>query len=630
MQKWFIRKKIPINQDSASKMNQSSHIRLFKLILTYWPLLVASSIAAIVFVLFNSASIWITATMINNVLIDFNDMVAENARLLALESWSANDQLKLFSNKLLLRESAIETVSSVCVALVVVFTCKNIALYIKNITLSIIQFKLIRDLRNRLYEHFHYLSLSYFNKNKSGELTAVLVSDIDNMKNSLGATFQKLFVEPINILTFLTLLFIISPKLTAIALTIVPLSGIIIFGIARSIRRKAARTQAQLAGITSTISETLSSIRIVKAFAMKAYEVKKFSFETQKYYKLTLKKDILRLFSSPISEIIGASIAALLLWVGARDVLVEQSISSEDFIRFILLLFSLFQPIRKLSNVFNELQNGLASADRVFSILDTKSDIVNVPDAVKIDSLNKNIVFKDVSFHYGNEEEKVLNNINFSINTGQIIALVGPSGAGKSTLVDLIPRFYDTIDGSILIDDTNIKDINLNSLRSLMGIVTQETFLFNDTVRANIAYGVESIEDNIIKDAAIAANAHDFIEKLPDGYDTVIGERGISLSGGQRQRIAIARAIVKNPPILILDEATSSLDTESEKNVQEAIEKLMCDRTVIVIAHRLSTVHNADKILVLDNGKIIDKGSHQELINRDGVYKELHNMQFQT
>jgi len=611
-------------------MNQPSYIRLFKLILTYWPLLVASGIAAIVFVLFNSASIWFTATMINNVLIDFNDMVAENARLLALESWSANDQLKLFSNKLLLRESAIETVSSVCVALVVVFTCKNIALYIKNITLSIIQFKLIRDLRNTLYEHLHYLSLSYFNKNKSGELTAILVSDIDNMKNSLGTTFQKLFVEPINILTFLTLLFIISPKLTAIALTIVPLSGIVIFGIARSIRRKATRTQAQLAGITSIISETLSSIRIVKAFAMKAYEVKKFSIETQQYYKLMLKKDILRLFSSPITEVIGASIAALLLWVGAREVLEVQSITSEDFIRFILLLFSLFQPIRKLSNVFNELQNGLASADRVFSILDTKSDIVNVPNAIKIDSLNKNIVFKDVGFHYGNEEEKVLNNINFSINTGQIIALVGPSGAGKSTLVDLIPRFYDTIDGSILMDDTNIKDINLNSLRSLMGIVTQETFLFNDTVRANISYGVESIEDSIIKDAAIAANAHDFIEKLPDGYDTVIGERGISLSGGQRQRIAIARAIVKNPPILILDEATSSLDTESEKNVQEAIEKLMRDRTVIVIAHRLSTVHNADKILVLDNGKIIDEGSHEELMNRDGVYKELHNMQFQT
>jgi len=611
-------------------MNQSSHIRLFKIILTYWPLLIASSIAAIIFVLFNSASIWITATMINNVLIDFSALDAENTRLLALESLSANEKLKLFSNNLLLKKTAIDTVSAVCIALIVVFTFKNIALYIKNITLSIIQFKLIRDLRNRLYEHLHYLSLSYFNKNKSGKLTSVLVSDIDNMKNSLSTSFQKLFVEPINILTFLALLFIISPKLASIALTVVPLSGVIIFGIARSIRRRAARTQEQLAGITSVISETLSSIRIVKAFAMKAYEVKRFSSETQKYYKLMLRKDILRLVSSPVSEIVGASIAALLLWVGARDVLVAQSITSEDFIRFILLLFSLFGPMKNLSNVFNELQNGLASADRVFSILDVRSDITNAPNALHIDSLKKDIVFKDVSFHYGNKEQEVLSNIDFSINSGEIIALVGPSGGGKSTLVDLMPRFYDTIKGSILIDNNNIKDINTNSLRSLMGIVTQETFLFNDTVKANISYGIESIEYSIIKDAAIAANAHDFIEKLPNGYDTIIGERGVALSGGQRQRIAIARALVKNPPILILDEATSSLDTESEKKVQQAIEKLMRNRTVIVIAHRLSTVHNADKIIVLDKGRIVDQGSHEELINRDGIYKQLHNMQFQT
>ena len=611
-------------------MNQSSHIRLFKIILTYWPLLIASSIAAIIFVLFNSASIWITATMINNVLIDFNALDAENSRLLALESLSANEKLKLFSNNLLLKKTAIDTVSAVCVALIAVFTFKNIALYIKNITLSIIQFKLIRDLRNKLYEHLHYLSLSYFNKNKSGKLTSVLVSDIDNMKNSLSTSFQKLFVEPINILTFLILLFIISPKLASIAITVVPLSGVIIFGIARSIRRRAARTQEQLAGITSVIAETLGSIRIVKAFAMKAYEVKRFSSETQKYYKLMLRKDILRLVSSPVSEIVGASIAALLLWVGARDVLLAQSITSEDFIRFILLLFSLFGPMKNLSNVFNELQNGLASADRVFSILDVKSDITNAPSALHIDSLKKDIVFKDVSFHYGNKDEEVLSNINLSIKSGEIIALVGPSGGGKSTLVDLMPRFYDTIKGSISIDNNNIKDIDITSLRSLMGIVTQETFLFNDTVKANISYGVESIGYDTTKAAAVAANAHDFIEKLPDGYDTVIGERGVSLSGGQRQRVAIARALVKNPPILILDEATSSLDTESEKKVQQAIEKLMRNRTVIVIAHRLSTVHNADKIIVLDKGKIVDQGSHQELINRDGIYKQLYNMQFQT
>ena len=611
-------------------MNQKSHIRLLKIISAYWPLLVLSIIAAIFFVVFNSASIWITATMINNVLIDFNDMVAENVRLMNLENSSANDKLKLFSNQLLLKDSAIETMSAVCISLVVVFGIKNIALYMKNITVSIVQFRLITDLRNKLYNHLHYLSLSYFNKNKSGELTAILVSDIDNMRGALSTSFQKLFVEPINIIAFLTLLFIISPKLTAIAILVVPISGAIIFGIAQSIRRRAARSQAKLAGITSIIAETLSSIRIVKAFVMKNYELRRFYAQTKKYYELMLRKDRLRLLSSPITETVGASLAALLLFIGARDVLVTQSISSEDFIRFILLLFSVLGPIKSLGNVFNELQNGLASADRVFSILDIKSDINDIENAVELNQFENHIAFKDVSFHYDQSSQAVLKNVDFSIKSGQILALVGPSGAGKSTLVDLIPRFYDVTDGAINIDGKNIKDVKLDSLRSLMGIVTQETFLFDDSVKANIAYGLDSISDDIIKKAAIAANANEFIKELPEGYDTIIGERGVKLSGGQRQRIAIARAIVKNPPILILDEATSSLDTESEKIVQDAIEKLMHHRTVIVIAHRLSTVHNADKIIVLDKGLIIDMGTHEELINKDGIYKQLHNLQFKT
>ena len=410
----------------------------------------------------------------------------------------------------------------------------------------------------------------------------------------------------------------------------VPISGAIIFGIARSIRRRAARSQAKLAGITSIIAETLSSIRIVKAFVMKNYELRRFYAQTKKYYELMLRKDRLRLLSSPITETVGASLAALLLFIGARDVLVTQSISSEDFIRFILLLFSVLGPIKSLGNVFNELQNGLASADRVFSILDIKSDINDIENAVELNQFENHIAFKDVSFHYDQSSQAVLKNVDFSIKSGQILALVGPSGAGKSTLVDLIPRFYDVTDGAINIDGKNIKDVKLDSLRSLMGIVTQETFLFDDSVKANIAYGLDSISDDIIKKAAIAANANEFIKELPEGYDTIIGERGVKLSGGQRQRIAIARAIVKNPPILILDEATSSLDTESEKIVQDAIEKLMHNRTVIVIAHRLSTVHNADKIIVLDKGLIIDMGTHEELINKDGIYKQLHNLQFKT
>jgi len=611
-------------------MKESSLKRLFRFVLAHWPFLLLSTLAAFFFVIFNSASIWITATMINNILIDFNEMLVENQRLSSLSELTMNDRLKLFSNSLLLKDTAISTVSAVCVALIVVFSAKNISLYIKNITLSIVQYRLIRDLRNKLYSHFHYLSLSYFNKNKSGELTAVLVNDIDNMRNSLSIMFQKLFVEPINIIILMSLLFIVSTKLALIALLIIPVSGIIIFGISHSIRRRSARSQAQLAGMTSMIAETIGSMRIVKAFATKGFEINRFAKETQKYYKLMLRRDRLRFVSSPVSETFGATIAALLLWVGARDVLVIESISSEDFLRFILLLFSLFQPLKNLTNVVNELQNGLASADRVFTIMDIKSDIQDVDNAVEVNDLKNTLSFENVSFSYGDEKDKVLNNINFQINKGEILALVGPSGAGKSTLVDLIPRFYDTLSGSIKIDGKDIKELKINSLRSLMGIVTQETFLFDDSVKANIAYGVENISDDKIKDAAIAANAHEFIKELPDGYNTIIGERGVSLSGGQKQRIAIARAIVKNPPILILDEATSSLDSESEKHVQSAIENLMIERTVFVIAHRLSTVHNANKILVLENGQIVQEGKHDELVNIDGLYKQLHKMQFRT
>jgi subfamily B ATP-binding cassette protein MsbA len=611
-------------------MQESSLKRLFKFVLVHWPFLLLSTCAAFFFVVFNSASIWITATMINNILIDFNEMLIENQKLLSLNELTMNDRLKLFSNSLLLKDTAISTVSSVCVALIVVFSAKNIFLYIKNITLSVVQYKLIRDLRNKLYSHFHYLSLSYFNKNKSGELTAVLVNDIDNMRNSLSIMFQKLFVEPINIIILMSLLFIVSSKLAFIALLIIPISGVIIFGISHSIRRRSKRSQAQLAGMTSMIAETIGSMRIVKAFATKGFEINRFAKETQKYYKLMLRRDRLRFVSSPVSETFGATIAALLLWVGARDVLVVQSISSEDFLRFILLLFSLFQPLKNLTNVVNELQNGLASADRVFAIMDIKSDIQDSTDARNVKDLNSNISFNNVSFSYGKEHEKVLDNISFNIDKGEIIALVGPSGAGKSTLVDLIPRFYDALGGSITIDGTDIREIQIGSLRSMMGIVTQETFLFDDSIKANIAYGVNNLSDKEIEEAAKAANAHDFIVKLADGYDTIIGERGVSLSGGQKQRIAIARAIVKNPPILILDEATSSLDSESEKHVQSAIENLMNHRTVFVIAHRLSTVHNASKILVLDKGKIVQEGKHEELVNTDGLYKQLHKMQFQT
>ena len=413
-----------------------------------------------------------------------------------------------------------------------------------------------------------------------------------------------------------------------LSLIIVPIAGFTIVVIGRSIRRKSKRTAAQIAGITNIITETFSSIRVVKAFGMEDYEIQRFFNETRKFYQLLLRRAKLRLLASPITETLGVMIGVLILWVGGMEVLSEKGLTSEDFLRFILLLFAMMDPLRKLSNVNIELQTGAASAERIFNILDTPPSIVDSENAVKIDSFDTEIIFNNVNFHYNKSNENVLKNNNFKIEKGSVVALVGPSGGGKSTIADLIPRFYDVTSGNITLDGIDIRKMTLNSLRNLMGIVTQETILFNDTVLANIAYGLKDVSIEDVRNAAIAANALDFIEKMPDKWNTVVGEKGVMLSGGQRQRIAIARALQKNPPILILDEATSSLDTKSELLVQSAIENLLHDRTVLIIAHRLSTIQNADKIIVLDKGQIVQVGTHEYLLGQEGLYKYLYDIQF--
>ena len=360
---------------------------------------------------------------------------------------------------------------------------------------------------------------------------------------------------------------------------------------------------------------------------MEGYEVQRFFKETHHYFQLILRRAKLGLLASPITETLGVMIGVLLLWVGGIEVLSGEGLTPEDFLRFILLLFAMMDPLRKLSKVNVALQTGAASAERVFSILDTPPTIVDKADAVKIDSFKEKIRFKNVGFRY-ESDDKVLKDISFKIEKGSIVALVGSSGAGKSTLADLIPRFYDVNNGGITIDGHDVRDLSLNSLRRLMGVVTQETILFNDTVRANIAYGQKNVNDEQVILAAKAANALEFINDLSEGFDTVIGEKGVKLSGGQRQRLAIARAIMKNPPILILDEATSALDTESERLVQKALETLMANRTVLVIAHRLSTVTNADKIILLDKGEIKEIGTHNELMEKEGFYSNLYKIQF--
>ena len=600
---------------------------MLKLVIQHWPYLLLTTLAALVYVALNSASIWLIASLINNIVMDFEQLLADHTRLAEQGVLSLNEKLKFWSNGFILRDTAQDTLKVLCLTIMVVFLAKNVFLYLKNISMTLVQYHLITEMRNRLYKHFNSQSLSYFHQKKSGELTSIIINDVANLRRALGTSFHQLLVEPINLLAFTVLLFIINWKLALISIVIVPISGITIMTIGRSIRRKSRRTAAMIAGITNIITETFSSIRVVKAFAMEGYEVQRFFKETHKYFKLILRRAKLRLLASPITETLGVMMGVLLLWVGGMEVLSGKGLTPEDFLRFILLLFAMMDPLRKLSNVNVELQAGAASAERIFAILETPPTIVDKFDAVIIDTFEDKIQINDVSFKY-ESDDTVLKNISFEIKKGSAVALVGSSGAGKSTLADLIPRFYDVNQGAIEIDGQDIRHVTLNSLRRLMGIVTQETILFNDTVKANIAYGQKDVDDEQVIAAAKAANALEFIEELPKGLDTVIGEKGVKLSGGQRQRLAIARAIMKNPPILILDEATSALDTESERLVQEALETLMTDRTVLVIAHRLSTVTNADKIIVMEKGLIKEMGTHDELIQKNGLYSNLYNVQF--
>ena len=610
-------------------MSGSVYRRMGQLLFHFWPYIIISSVSAIVFVLLNSTAMWLVASLINNILSDFDKIVQSQMEWAAKPALTMNEKLKYWTNILILRETPAESLKVLCITLLGVFFTKNIFLYIKNILLRIVELKLVKDIRDRLYQHIQTLSLGYFHKKETGSITSIVMNDVGQFQSAVGVVFQRLFVEPINIFTFVTLLFIISWKLAIIAIVILPLAGIAIVTIGRSIRRKSRRTQTKIAEIMQILTETLSSIRIVKAFVNEKEEVKKFTGESQNYFKLLLQRARLDLISGPVTESFGVIIGVVLLWYGGMEVLSNEGLSAEDFIRFIIILFSILGPIKQMSNVNIKIQMGAASAERIFGLLDTPPEIVEKADAVDLGEFRQSIVFDRVHFEYNDGDERVLDEVSFTINKGEVVAMVGPSGSGKSTIADLIPRFYDVSRGTIRIDGHDIRETTLASIRGNMGIVTQEVILFNDTIRNNIAYGQPNVSEEAIRQAADAANATTFIEETTHEFDTLIGERGVNLSGGQKQRLAIARALLKNPPILILDEATSALDTESEKMVQRAIEVLIKDRTALVIAHRLSTVQNADKIIVIEKGEIIEVGSHIDLYNKGGLYRRLYDIQFE-
>ncbi len=607
------------------------YLRILKLVRPYWAALGLSLITSLIYVIFNSSSVWLTGSFAKVLFPEgAGDGISQVVPLGSGQTkGGVNQALKDFTDRLILRDTPTGSLKALCLMIFMTFLLKNIFLYIKNVAIGFVQLRMINDVRNQIYTHLHDLSLAYFNRKRGGEIASIIMNDVSAMRHSFTVSFDKLLVEPINILTFMALLFIISWQMALMAVVILPVSGFIISKIGQSIRRKSLRTSRQIAGIMAILDETLQGMRVVKAFAMEKFEIGRFVAESKKYFKLLFRRKKLREISSPVNETFGVLIGILLLWFGGRQVLGGTGIEAEDFIRFIIMLFAIMTPIKSLNNVTMELQEGLASAQRVFSIIDEKPDVTEKPNAIVISEFKNQIVYENVSFRYETSRAEVLDQINLEIKKGEIVAIVGHSGAGKSTLVDLLPRFYDPTGGRILIDGIPNTDLTFASLRSLMGIVTQHTILFNDTIFNNIAYGIRDFDPQKVRAAAEAANALEFIEEFPDKFETMIGDKGLRISGGQRQRLAIARALLKNPPILILDEATSSLDTESEQKVQIAIERLMKDRTVLVIAHRLSTIQNAHKIIVLDHGRIVETGTHDALLNRkNSVYRTFYETQF--
>jgi len=506
-----------------------------------------------------------------------------------------------------------------------IFLFQGLFNYGQNYLMHWIGQKIVFDIRNKLYSHLQRLSLSFFSHKPVGELISRLTSDITTMQNALSRAIGDIIKEGVTVGVLVGLLFYFNWQLTLVSLAILPFLVKLTTKLSSQLRKMSRRVRKEMATLTSILQETLSGIRIVKAFSMERYEREKFRTRSKEYFVAEMKSRRIAALIGPLIGFISSFGIAFIVWFGGKQV-IEGAMTTGEFVAFMGGLISLYRPLSKLGDVNSIIQQALASGERVFEILDTAPRIKNPPNPVFLSEFRDRIRFENVSFCY--EDEVVLKNINLEIKKGETVALVGHSGAGKTTLVNLLARFYDPHEGKILIDDRDLREIDLSSLRRLLGIVTQDTILFNDTIYNNISYGRPGATLKEVIEAAKAANAHSFIEKMKDGYQTHIQERGERLSGGEGQRIAIARAILKNPSILILDEATSEMDSESETLVQEALERLLKSRTAIIIAHRLSTIRNADKIVVIKDGQIVEIGKHQELMAKSGYYRRLYELQF--
>ena len=511
------------------------------------------------------------------------------------------------------------------VAIIVTVVVRGLVSFGNHYLMDFVGQHIIADLRGEVNEHIQRLSLSFFNQHPTGTILSRVTNDVMLIRMALTDAVASVLRDAVSLVVLVGVAFWHDWVLALIAFVAFPASVLPILRLSRRLRRVARKGQVSLGKLTALLQETIQGNRVVKAFGMEEYENRRFADENMRLFRLIMKTARIRAFTSPMLEIFSAFAVAGVVWYGGHSV-ISGGRTQGEFMAFLTALFFLYEPFKQLGKANNAIQQGLAAADRVFEVLDTVPDVRDREGARTLAGVEHGIEFVDVGFRY--ENDLVLSNINLKINRGEVLALVGASGGGKSTLADLILRFYDVVDGSIRIDGVDIRDLTLASLRAHIGLVTQHTFLFNDTVRNNIAYGGITQDEEAIVAAARAAHAHDFITELPDGYDTMIGELGMRLSGGQRQRLAIARALLKNAPILVLDEATSALDNESERLVQQALETLMQGRTTLVIAHRLSTIRRADRIVVLVAGRIVEQGTHEELLALNAEYRKLYDMQF--
>lgn len=589
----------------------------------FWPGYLILSIFSVIFGVVNYALIDPLLTVLFDA-----DSVTKSASLpeFALTVDYFYSLFEYYLVKIIGDKSVLAGLLFVCFILIAASFLSNLTRFWSQKILVNMKTHIMKGIRRDLFNVITKLHIGYFHDQRKGDILSSVSNDVNEVQNSVAASFHIIFREPLLIIGFMVGLFYMSPKLTLVTLLTLPISALVIGGVSRKLKRGAVQTQSLLGRIISQFEEAISGARIIKAFNAQKYVRDNFERTNQEHKEISRSIFTRQELASPLSEFLGISVAVGVLFFGGwLQMKGELGMTLPEFVVYIAFYWRVLEPSKAIANAYANVQRGLVSGNRIFAILDVASEIKNRENPIPLKSFEEGIRFENVSFKYS--QEPVLKNVSLEIKKGQMVAIVGPSGAGKSTMADLIPRFYDVTSGSITLDGKDIRDYNQKDLISLMGIVTQEAILFNDTIYNNITFGMENVTREEVENAARIANAEEFILAMEDGYDTNIGDRGAKLSGGQRQRIAIARAVLKNPPILILDEATSALDTESERLVQDALTKLMKNRTSIVIAHRLSTIQHADSIVVLQDGQIVEQGSHHQLLTNKGLYSHLCELQ---